>query len=149
MADNETVVFSPPIEATVHVGQLTMFGVMLHVQHLFEEIAKCHGQENARKLFKDIGSASKDRLRIWRNWQVLDRLDRMEPRVPHKLARELAKENETLPPADRWGPRGSTKPEVQCRHIYRLIDQRDKGLKDGTWCGPGAGWDSLVRVRAG
>jgi hypothetical protein len=42
-----------------------------------------------------------------------------------RLARELAKENETLPMQERHGPHGSTNQIVLDKHIRRLRDKRN------------------------
>lgn len=95
---------------------------------LLLEIKKHHGLAEARRILTKFGSPlTKERLRKIRNWTLLDCLDMMKPEPNiQKLACEIAEKNKTLPPEERYGPRGSINPLTLDKHIRRLCAERDK-----------------------
>jgi hypothetical protein len=128
MPEGETVYYSDTVE--------TIFGATARLRSLFAEIKRLHGSAEAEKMLKDIVSPKQSQ--VFRNWEMLARLDRMAPEPDHRqLARLLAKENETLPPDEKWG-NGSVEVASLRTHIVRWKNKREQGLKDGTWRGPGA-----------
>jgi hypothetical protein len=70
-----------------------------------------------------MGSNPKRRLQELKNWELLLHYERS--RAPlKKFARFIARENKALGPLLRWGPSGSTNPEILERHIKRLKKKR-------------------------
>jgi len=95
---------------------------------LFSEISKDLGAADAQRIFTSISvPRTPNQERVLRNAQLLTSLDAMMPK-PNvgKLARQLAKANETLPVELRYGPRGTTDQLVMDKHIRRLRERRRK-----------------------
>ena len=95
---------------------------------LFHKISKDLGAADARRIFTSISaSRTPNQERVLRNSEMLIKHDAMMPK-PNiaKLARQLAKANETLPVERRYGPRGTTEPFVMDKHIRRLLARRRK-----------------------
>jgi hypothetical protein len=104
---------------------------------LFTKIMRRHGLAEARRVFLKLGTPpSVRKLGKIRNYALLDRYDMMPKPNVQRLARELVKENETLPRAERHGPRGSTNQPTMDKHIRILLKERKVSLKKGTWWGP-------------
>ena len=116
----------------------TIEGATRAALELFLKIRKHHGDVKARRIFAMWGTPpTPRRLAEIKNLRLFDLLDLMKPR-PNvmKLARELARRNETLPRPERYGPSGSFNHEVLERHIFKLVAKRKKCIKAGTWTGP-------------
>jgi hypothetical protein len=81
----------------------------LAIMALYGQVEDDHGEEVARNLFAPYGRELTPREVTRRKnlALVLAFLDMPRPNK-QKLAKKLAKENETLPPAECHGPRGST-----------------------------------------
>jgi hypothetical protein len=126
------------ITPTEYTRLLAVEGCENAAHKLFLEIREHHGDAEARRIFLKFGRPpSARKMGKIRNYALLDRHDMMKPKPNVKaLARELAKENETLPREERHGPRGSTDPFTQERQIKRLLKERKAALKKGTWWGP-------------
>lgn len=133
------VATAPSVTAMSGIGDLyregmdTIGGCEDAAYLLFARIYRHHGIAEARRIFMKFGSAPTARkIAQIKNLGLLDRYDMMKP-TPNvqRLARELAEENKTLPPRDRWGPRGTTNPATLDKHIRRLRDERDE--RRG-WC---------------
>jgi hypothetical protein len=92
---------------------------------LFHEIKTEIGQEDARRIFKEIaGPPTKKQRAGWKNMELVTRYDCMERPSVRRLARELAEENRNLPREQRHGPTGSTEPAILDKHIRRLLANR-------------------------
>jgi hypothetical protein len=105
---------------------------------LFGLVERRHGRGWACRIFLTLGSPpGARRLRKFKNWALLDRLDLMKP-TPNiqRLARELAEENRILPHNDRWGPTGTTDWVQLDQQIRRACRDRSKHEKRGDWWGP-------------
>jgi hypothetical protein len=105
---------------------------------VFCAIMQLHGKTEARRIFLKFGCPpSARKIKQIKNELLLLSLDRMKPKpTVQRLARELAKENETLPQNERHGPRGSTNQASMDKHIRLLLKEREASLKKGTWWGP-------------
>jgi hypothetical protein len=114
-----------PIEKlAVTIPEATRFGFVERIRELLEEGAKHHGgkfvQDLLRILTMPAKPPTKKQMRQMRDQRVLQRLLAMKPAPqPYKLARLLAKQNKTLPKADRWGT-GTTITRAMEKYIERL-----------------------------
>jgi hypothetical protein len=101
------------------------FGFVVRCGKLLEEGAKYHGAKVARDLMGIVTMPTKPptkkQAKQLRDARVLQRLDAMKPEPqPYKLARLLAKENKSLPMADRWGTGTTMEPAME-KYIERLL----------------------------
>jgi hypothetical protein len=96
----------------------------------FCAIEKHVGLEEAYRIFSKFGTPPSDRKRaLIKNLALLDLYDTMDKPNVQRLAWQLAAENKTLPPEERWGPRGTTSPVTLDKHIRRLLEERNRGPK--------------------
>jgi hypothetical protein len=73
------------------------------------------------------GRAARNR---WRNEAILRVCDDLGSKLNiRQLARALVTENENLPEARRWGPRGTINPTTMETHIRRLLKARKDHAK--------------------
>jgi hypothetical protein len=105
---------------------------------IFMEICERHGEPEARRIFAMYQPPSDSQLAEIKNQGLLDVVDSMvialfpENRLTlYGAAKYLAKQNETLPQEERWGPSGTKEIKIMHQHIKRLRDERD--LSRG-WC---------------
>ena len=120
-------------------------GLFFRALVLFSEAKPKLGEQEAREIIRSATSAKASL--IAKKWRILQRFDAMEPeRSPWKLACQLAEENETLPPADRWGPRGSINAETLEHYIHDAIKERKQAIERGTWRGPGGPVRPIAKV---
>jgi hypothetical protein len=113
---------------------------------LFLEIRESIGDAKARWVFAKWGTPpSRRRRQEINNDGLLSRLDLMSVRdrktgelrpCPNvlKLAKQLAKENESLPREQQRGA-GSTDVHALEKHIRDLVKKRETGLANRTWHG--------------
>jgi hypothetical protein len=92
---------------------------------LFDEIETKLGRPAARRIFARLGTEpSASKLAMFKNHQLLVRLDTMKPKPNiKKLARDLAKENKEIPREQQRGS-GSTNADTLERHIRKLVAER-------------------------
>lgn len=102
---------------------------------LFYEIEKHHGRSWARRIFAMWGTPpTLTRLNEIRDHAILSEYDTMKPKPDaNKLARKIVERNRAAPPDQRWG---GTDTLIVRRRIGRLIADRKKKIKAGTWGGP-------------
>jgi hypothetical protein len=130
MSENLLKYFAGPIETVVGAERLAL--------RLFLDIERHHGEDEARRIFARWGKEpTKNEIAEAKTFKVLDRYDNMlpEPNVM-ALARELAAENISLPPADQITARGSTTAATIEHHIRDLLRRRKAAVAAGTWQGP-------------
>jgi hypothetical protein len=127
MADD--VVYFPP-EYPIE----TPFGLQIRIRHLFHQGEQLHGLAAARKYFREAVPSPRQE-KLWREYAILARLDRMEPKPMAWTLAGFMLEEAGL---DRYGPNDEDRQNSQYRYIRRLEEKRDKALKAGRWHGPGA-----------
>jgi hypothetical protein len=92
---------------------------------LFHKIENDLGLAEARRIFAMCCATPTARQRAdLKNTDLLALYDSMEEPNIQQLARLLAKANKTLPPEDRYGPRGSADSVILDKHIRRLVAKR-------------------------
>lgn len=108
----------------------------LKALNLFLEIRESIGEKNARWIFAKWGTPpTQRRMNEIRNHALLDRFDRMKGGSILALAKQLAKENETLPIKDRRAAGGVDVVALE-KHIRDVVKKRERGLAAGKWHGP-------------
>jgi hypothetical protein len=105
------------------------------LERVYEAIKECQGESHAQHIFwcavHGFPSSPKNILRratldICFTYEAADlRLALEYYSMPkpnrQRLATELARKNETLPPERRYGPRGSTSPMTMLKQINRVL----------------------------
>jgi hypothetical protein len=119
-----------------------MEGARFRALKLFWDIEKHHGEEAARSVFADLGRPpSRMKIKQRRKFDILVRYDRMKEKNVSALALKISEENRLLPKEERAGA-GGINPIALDKYIRRALEEREQGLKDGTWNGPEArDWD--------
>jgi hypothetical protein len=98
----------------------------LAIMALYGQVEHDYGEEVARNMFAPYGRELTPREVTRRKnlALVLAFLDMPKPNK-QKLAKKLAKENETLPRAECHGPRGSTDAAVMLKQISRVLNEKE------------------------
>lgn len=107
------------------------------VQRLFWRIERQHGEAFARKIFAQRGRATtKADAKEKRKWEVLDHLDRMQPKPNvRQFAKALAESNRSLPRAEQKGLGGIDQHALEAL-IRVMRAERAEKQKTGEWYGP-------------
>jgi hypothetical protein len=108
------------------------------LRHAYLAIKRRHGGDDAKFIFFDaVHAPSDDRGQDFPvRWAIFIGLSSEDVRLaieyysmshPNKqrLANELAKKNETLPPERRYGPRGTTSPMTMLKQINRVLKKKE------------------------
>ena len=120
-------------------GPTTISGCEYLAYELFQLIREHHGERQTRRIFaKWATPPTPQKLRLFSNLALFDRLDLMKPKPNmQKLAREIAAENREKKPRERpKGPAGSINELALDRHIRRLCAKRKAAMKRNVWWGP-------------
>jgi hypothetical protein len=108
----------------------------LKALNLFLEMRENIGEKNARWIFAKWGTPpTQRRLNEIKNHALLDRFDRMQSPSILALAKQLAKENESLPTKDKRAAGGTDVVALE-KHIRDVVKKRERGLAARTWHGP-------------
>jgi hypothetical protein len=115
----------------------SVFGAERAAYTLFVQIKRYHGLQKARRILTKFGSPPTKRKQVMiANHRLLDRYDMMRPKPNiQRLARQLAKENESLPRNQQRGP-GAIDAHALEKQISRQLKLRKIGMEKRTWWGP-------------
>jgi thioredoxin-like negative regulator of GroEL len=104
---------------------------------LFWRIERQHGEAYARKIFAQRGRpTTKADAKERRKWEVLDQLDRMQPKPNvRQFAKALAHSNRSLPKAEQKGLGGIDQHALEAL-IRVMRTERTEKRKAGEWYGP-------------
>jgi hypothetical protein len=119
------------VEEIRRLGMSAIINCEIAVDKLYQEIEEHHGEEVTRRIFRERGKPitkwtlqrRKNRELVFLYWL------KQGPNGEEGNVDELARENETRPPEQRYGPTGTTDPFVMARQIRRVRhDERYTGI---------------------
>jgi hypothetical protein len=102
-----------------HIDVKDVVSCEFAVDALYALVQRHHGRVTAQNLFGAKVLTKRGRAGQ-KNFYLMVAYARMKKPVD-RVAAELAEDNKTLPPEERWGPTGSTSQSTMAKHLRREI----------------------------